>query len=167
MVRDERATPLFTYILGHTDHRGPLLPVYLRAIESLGALRDSAGIAPLKTALYKGEWWAPRRTVQLRAEVPNSELRILPGQFVRARVYIGELDGVLVPQVAVLTSDKGKAVMVVGPDNKVTRRPVEAGTWQGNQWVIRKGLEAGDKVIVDNIVKLRPGMTVAPTSSRT
>ncbi len=101
-------------------------------------------------------------TVQLRAEVPNGELRILPGQFVRARVYIGELDGVLVPQVAVLTSDKGKAVMVVGPDNKVTPRPVEAGTWQGNQWVIRKGLEAGDKVIVDNIVKLRPGMTVAP-----
>ena len=39
MVRDERATPLFAYILGHVDHRGLLAPIYLRAIESLGALR--------------------------------------------------------------------------------------------------------------------------------
>jgi membrane fusion protein (multidrug efflux system) len=101
-------------------------------------------------------------TVQLRAEVPNPDLRVLPGQFVKTRVYIGEVDGVLVPQVAVLTNDKGKAVMVVGPDNKVTPRPVETGTWKGDQWVITKGLQNGDKVIVDNLVKLRPGMQVAP-----
>ena len=62
LVRDERATPLFAYILGHIDHRGALAPIYLRAIESLGALRDPGGIAPLRDALYKGEWWAPRRT---------------------------------------------------------------------------------------------------------
>ncbi len=66
LVRDERATPLFAYILGHVDHRGALAPVYLRAIESLGALRDPGGIAPLRDALYKGEWWAPRRTGALR-----------------------------------------------------------------------------------------------------
>ena len=101
-------------------------------------------------------------TVQLRAEVPNPDLRILPGQFVKARLYVGEIEGVLVPQSAVLTNDKGKAVMVVGADNKVAPRPVEAGSWQGNQWVIRKGLENGDKIVVDNLVKLRPGMTVAP-----
>ena len=57
---------MFAYILGHVDHRGALAPVYLRAIESLGALRDPGGIAPLRDALYKGEWWAPRRTAQLR-----------------------------------------------------------------------------------------------------
>ncbi len=65
-VRDERATPLFAYIIEHVDHRGPLKAVYLSAIESLGALKDSAGIAPLKDALRKGEWWAPRRTAVLR-----------------------------------------------------------------------------------------------------
>jgi hypothetical protein len=64
--RDERATPLFAYIIKHVDHRGPLAPVYMRAIESLGALRDPEGIAPLKEALYKGEWWAPRRTATFR-----------------------------------------------------------------------------------------------------
>ena len=47
-MRDERATPLFAYILGHIDHRGALAPVYLRAIESLGALRDPEAVAPLK-----------------------------------------------------------------------------------------------------------------------
>jgi HEAT repeat protein len=66
LVRDERATPLFAYIIRHVDHRGGLAPVYLRAIESLGALRDPAGIPPLRDALYKGEWWAPRRTAALR-----------------------------------------------------------------------------------------------------
>ena len=65
-VRDERATPLFAYIIEHVDHRGPLKAVYLSAIESLGALKDPAGIAPLKDALGKGEWWAPRRTAALR-----------------------------------------------------------------------------------------------------
>jgi len=65
-VRDERATPLFAYIIEHVDHRGPLKSVYLSAIESLGALKDPAGIAPLKDALKKGEWWAPRRTAALR-----------------------------------------------------------------------------------------------------
>jgi hypothetical protein len=54
LVRDERATALFAYILRHVDHRGALAPVYLRAIESLGALRDAGGIAPLRDALYKG-----------------------------------------------------------------------------------------------------------------
>src|SRR5262245_38968333 len=65
-LRDERATPLLAYILDHLDHRGPLTPVYLRAVESLGALRDPKGVGPLKNALYKGEWWAPRRTRELR-----------------------------------------------------------------------------------------------------
>jgi membrane fusion protein (multidrug efflux system) len=101
-------------------------------------------------------------TVQLRAEIPNPTLRILPGQFVNARLYIGTVDGVLVPQSAVMNSDKGKAVMVVGADNKVEPRPVDAGTWQGGQWVIKSGLHDGDKVIVDNLFKVRPGMTVAP-----
>jgi hypothetical protein len=76
LVRDERATPLFAYILGHFDHRGALGPVYLRAIESLGALRDPSGVAPLREALYKGEWWAPRRTGAVRAAAAAALARI-------------------------------------------------------------------------------------------
>jgi HEAT repeat protein len=76
LVRDERATPLFVYILGHIDHRGPLRPVYLRAIESLGTLRDPEAIEPLKAALYRGEWWAPRRTALLRGAAAAAISRI-------------------------------------------------------------------------------------------
>jgi len=77
VMRDERATPLFAYILKHIDHRGPTAPVYLRAIESLGAQRDPEGIEALKDVLYnKGEWWAPRRTAQLRSAAATALARI-------------------------------------------------------------------------------------------
>jgi hypothetical protein len=65
LVRDERATPLFAYMLRHIDHRR-LTSTYLHAVESLGTLKDPEAVAPLKEALYKGEWWAPRRTASLR-----------------------------------------------------------------------------------------------------
>ena len=76
LVRDERATPLFGYIVRNIDHRGPLAPVYLRAIESLGALKDPEGVVPLKEALYKGEWWAPRRSAVLRRAAAAALARI-------------------------------------------------------------------------------------------
>jgi hypothetical protein len=76
VLRDERAAPLFVYILRHVNHRGPLNGVYLRAIESLGALRDPEGIAPLAEALRKGEWWAPRRTKAIRQAAASALARI-------------------------------------------------------------------------------------------
>jgi membrane fusion protein, multidrug efflux system len=102
-------------------------------------------------------------TQQLRATFDNSDQRLLPGQFVRARVVTGEQDGVyLVPQVAVQVSDMGKTVYVVNEKNEATVRPVVTGRWVGKDWVILEGLNAGDKVIVDNLIKLRPGTPVAP-----
>ena len=101
-------------------------------------------------------------TQQLRATFENTDQRLLPGQFVRARVITGERDGVfLVPQVAVQTSDLGKSVYVMNEKNEATVRPVVAGRWIGKDWVILEGLKAGDKVIVDNIIKLRPGTLVS------
>lgn len=58
------------------DHGGPLAAAYLRAIEALGALRDPEGVAPLGEALYKGEWWAPRRTRELRTAAASALARI-------------------------------------------------------------------------------------------
>jgi membrane fusion protein (multidrug efflux system) len=52
--------------------------------------------------------------------------------------------------------------MTAGDDNKVAPRPVQAGEWHGKDWVILGGLKAGDKVIVDNLMKLKPGAPVAP-----
>lgn len=101
-------------------------------------------------------------TLELRAEFPNPKGDILPGQFVRARVTADERENAfLVPQGAVVQSDKGTLVMLMGADGKVQPRPVTAAEWRGSDWVITGGLAAGDKVIVDNLMKLRPGMQVA------
>lgn len=105
-------------------------------------------------------------TQQLRAEFDNPDLALLPGQFVRARLLTGERSGVfLVPQAAVTQTDQGALVMIVGAENKVTPRPVRTGEWRGKDWVILEGLKPGDKVIVDNLIKLRPGMPVSPKGS--
>jgi membrane fusion protein (multidrug efflux system) len=102
-------------------------------------------------------------TQQLRAEFANGDHRLLPGQFVRVRLLLGDRPNMyLVPQAAVMQTDKGRMVMTVGPENKVTPRPVQTAEWRGKDWVITGGLQPGDKVIVDNLIKLRPGMPVAP-----
>ena len=103
-------------------------------------------------------------TVQLRAEFANPDLSLLPGQFVRAQVVAGQREAILVPQSAVLQGDQGRFVWVVGAENKAQQRPVETGPWLGSDWIILKGLAAGDRVIVDNLLKIRPGVTVQPVA---
>jgi membrane fusion protein (multidrug efflux system) len=98
-------------------------------------------------------------TVQLRAEFPNPELRVLPGQFVRAQVEVGREQAWLVPQAAVMTNESGRMVWVVR-DGKATPTPVQVGGWVGADWVVRSGLKDGDAVIVDNLIKMRPGAAV-------
>ena len=103
-------------------------------------------------------------TVALRAEFPNSKLILLPGQFVRVQVVTGEREAYLVPQSALIQGDQGKMLFTVSADNKVAPRPVETAGWSGHDWIVTKGLVAGDKVIIDNLMKLRPGAPVAPKS---
>ena len=100
-------------------------------------------------------------TVQLRAEFANPNLAVLPGQFVRTQVQAGTEQAFLVPQSAVFAGDQGKAVWVVR-EGKATPAPVTVGGWVGGDWVVRKGLAEGDQVIVDNLLKLRPGAAVSP-----
>lgn len=75
-MRDERAAPLFGYIVRNVDHRGVLRDIYFRSVEALGALRDESSVEPLREALYRGEWWAPFRTAKLRAAVAAALKRI-------------------------------------------------------------------------------------------
>ncbi|MES2012297.1 MAG: efflux RND transporter periplasmic adaptor subunit [Pseudomonadota bacterium] len=102
-------------------------------------------------------------TQQLRAAFENTDKSLLPGQFVRVRVTTGKKDGVfVVPQVAVLTNDQGKFVYAVNEKSEAVIKPIVVGNWVGKDWVVLSGLNAGEKVIVDNVIKLRPGAQVAP-----
>lgn len=102
-------------------------------------------------------------TIEMRAEFANPEGRILPGQFLRARLVAGDRDNVfLVPQAAVMQTDQGRVVMLANDKNAVEPRPVTAGEWAGKDWVITGGLKPGERIIVDNLLKLRPGAPVAP-----
>ncbi len=56
----------------------------------------------------------------------------------------------------------GSMVMLAGEDNTVSPRPVQTAGWHGRDWVVTGGLKPGERVIVDNLIKLRPGMPVAP-----
>lgn len=105
-------------------------------------------------------------TQQLRATFDNQDKALLPGQFVRARVTTGQKDGVyLVPQTAVMTTDLGKFVFVADEKNQATMKNITVGNWVGQDWVVLSGLNAGDRVIVDNLIKLRPGAPVAPNAA--
>lgn len=106
-------------------------------------------------------------TQQLRAEFQNPDSALLPGQFVRVRLTTGKRDGVfLIPQTAVLTGQQGKFVFVADKDKEgktvAAVRPITVGGWFGERWSVLDGLKAGDQVITDNLIKVRPGAPVAP-----
>jgi membrane fusion protein (multidrug efflux system) len=99
-------------------------------------------------------------TVQMRAELPNPDHRLLPGQYVRVRVVAGSQQAILVPQTAVLQNETGRFVWVAGGDGKAVPRNIRAGQWLGENWVVLEGLKAGENVIVDNVARLRPGTPI-------
>jgi membrane fusion protein (multidrug efflux system) len=102
---------------------------------------------------------AQTSTVQMRAEVPNPRLALLPGQFVRVRVTAGTVQAMVVPQSAVMQNEAGRFVWVAA-EGKAVQRPIRAGSWVGKDWAVLDGLKPGDRVIVDNLVRLRPGVSV-------
>jgi hypothetical protein len=75
-ARDERSAPMLSYIISHVDHKGPHQSLYVSAIEAPGALKDPQAVSALKDALYRGEWWAPRRTAALRSAAATALARI-------------------------------------------------------------------------------------------
>lgn len=102
-------------------------------------------------------------TQLMRAEFPNPKSEILPGQFLRIRVTTGMQQNVfLIPQAAVIQSERGFMVWTVGPDNKVVPTPIKVGKWSGKNWIVLSGLKSGDRVVTDQLIKIRPGTVVKP-----
>jgi membrane fusion protein (multidrug efflux system) len=97
----------------------------------------------------------------VRMTVQNPKRTLLPGQFVNVR-FKGDAkpNVVLIPQRAVLQGPQGPFVFVVSPEDRVEIRNVEATAWQGDQWLIESGLKAGERVVVNGLMKIGPGAPV-------
>jgi membrane fusion protein (multidrug efflux system) len=102
--------------------------------------------------------------VVVRATFANPNGVLLPGLFVRARLTQSVLQrGLLAPQAGIAHNERSQAVaMVVGAGNVVAERVVELGQAIGDKWLIRSGLQPGDKLVVDGLLNLRSGTTVTP-----
>ena len=100
-------------------------------------------------------------TSETRAELPNPTSVLRPGQFVRVTLSGAQRNGaILVPQRAVLQGPQGRFVYIVNAQNQAEIRPVTVGDWSGESWLIETGLQGGDKVIVDGVMKIGPGAPV-------
>jgi membrane fusion protein (multidrug efflux system) len=100
-------------------------------------------------------------TIEARAVVANPQGLLRPGQFARVTLAGGvRPDAIAIPQRAVLEGPGTKIVLTVNAQGIVEPRPVQVGDWSGEDWIILGGLNAGDQVIVDGVVKARPGSPV-------
>ena len=104
-------------------------------------------------------------TIRARATVANPELAITPGQFARLRVP-NERPGpvLLLPPAAVVPDQSRQVVMTVGADGTVTPKPVEIGGLYRGLRVIRSGLTTDDSVVIDGLVRVKPGAKVTPAA---
>jgi membrane fusion protein (multidrug efflux system) len=106
-------------------------------------------------------------TQQLRATFPNPDRIMLPGQFVRVRLLgIARDNAILVPQRAVSQAMGRQSVFVIGAGDTVKVRDVTATGWQGNEWLIEQGLAAGDRVVIEGVQKIFPGVVVRAVPAR-
>ena len=100
-------------------------------------------------------------TIIVRAVFPNPEKLLVPGLYVRTMLSREETtDRLIIPQAAVQEDQAGKFVMVVGPDDKVEQRRITTGRAHAGALEVRDGLEPDEKVIVEGIQKVRPGIAV-------
>jgi membrane fusion protein (multidrug efflux system) len=104
-------------------------------------------------------------SVTLRAVFPNPDQLLLPGMFVRARVEEGVTDrALLVPQQAVSRTPRGEPMAyVVNGEGVVEPRILQAGRAIGTNWLVTAGLQPGDRVVVEGVQRIRPGVQVTAT----
>ncbi|GJE10002.1 putative efflux pump periplasmic linker TtgA [Methylobacterium longum] len=129
-------------------------------------IMDDNSLYPLAGRLLFSDVTADPSTgqVTLRVQFPNPHDELFPGMYVRARIKQGiDSDAIAVPQQAIQRTDDGRAeVWVVRADETVMRQPVEVGPVVGQNWLIRSGLKAGERVVVDGFQKITVGAKVKP-----
>jgi membrane fusion protein (multidrug efflux system) len=141
-----------------------------------GKVQSDRSAAPAQILLENGDSYAHDGTLQfadvtvdpstgnflLRAIVPNPNLLLLPGMYVRAVLNEGQrTQGLLAPQVGIARDPKGNAsALVVNKAGKVESRAVRVSRTIGDAWLVEAGLSAGDRLIVEGLQKVQPDMAV-------
>ena len=155
----------------------PIFVSFTVAAERLGAIRKSQGDGQLKviayamddkTQLAQGELTlidnqvdVTTGTIHLKAQFDNVGEPLWPGQFVNARIVLStRQNAVTVPQIAVMEGPSGPYVYVIGDDNTAKRRPIEVVANQEDVSVISKGLQSGERIVVEGQYRLIDGAKV-------
>ena len=101
-----------------------------------------------------------------RAQIPNPDGNLRPGQFVRITLAGAQrTNAIAIPQRAVIDGPMGKMVFTVTAENKLAPKPVELDGWVNGEWIVTKGLQPGERVLVDGFIKAHdPGMVVTPVA---
>lgn len=148
------------------------------ALNSGGLSNDGSGSARVQLLLPNGKVYPIEGRLQfsevtvdpatggvtLRATFPNPDGLLLPGMYARARLVEGvRHQAILAPQQGITRDPRGRATaLVVDAQNKVEQREVVTDRAIGDKWVVTDGLKAGDKLIVEGLLNLRPGTIVKP-----
>lgn len=174
-----RVDPLYVYFNMSEQQQIAMRDALAAQGKTLRDVRESRVEPPVDIALageaaykYAGriDYIAPQLdgatgTLQMRAALPNKDVELIPGQFVRVRVPIGKIDNaLLVDDTAVQANQTGSYVMVVGTDNLVEQRSVTTGPVEGQLRVITKGLKADDKVVIGSLQRAVSGKSVTPVA---
>jgi RND family efflux transporter MFP subunit len=106
-------------------------------------------------------------TIQMAAQFANPDAALRPGGFGRVRILSGTTNGaLLIPQASVMQVQSMYQVLVVTPQSKAVFRPVKVGDRVGTNWIITEGLQPGEKVVVDGILKIQQFAALDPEAAR-
>jgi membrane fusion protein (multidrug efflux system) len=146
---------------GLAPSKSTVAPIVKLVLEDSSEYADTAKVTFVDNAVDRNSG-----TVRVRAVLRNSEGKLFPGQFVRAKVEgVSLANAVSVPRKAVMSNAQGASVFVVGADDKVEARPVKIARSMGNDVVVTEGLKPGDSYIVEGaFMRVQPGMQVSTVS---
>jgi membrane fusion protein, multidrug efflux system len=155
---DMSESDFLTFSRERAKSRGPLADKVVIGLSDENNLKREGMLDFVDNALDRSSG-----TIHARATVPNADLFLAPGQFARLRVAVAPPTAVLMlPDAAVVLDQSQHLVMTVSPEGTVVPKIVETGDLRGGLRVIRSGLDASDRVVIDGLVRAVPGSKVAP-----
>ena len=119
---------------------------------------------PAEVAFVENEFGRGTGTLRIRARLANTDGAVIPGMFGTATLTLGEEKNALLVREEAIGADQGQRFVLVADEKNVLQyRAVTLGSREGDLRVIRSGIAAGDRVVINGLFRLRPGATVAPT----